>query len=166
MMNVAIVWDMDGTIADLYNVENWLADLRAEQTRPYEVAAPLLDPYMLYCLLNIIQSMEIRQSVVSWGSKGGSNEFCRRTKKAKVEWLDEQGILDCFDAVHVVKYGTPKHYVEKVSGVEFGILIDDSEPVRDAWIAAGGIAIDPTEENFIDTLEDVLFMIADLQEEE
>ena len=38
-----IYFDMDGTIADLYGVENWLNDLRTERTTPYEIATPLCD---------------------------------------------------------------------------------------------------------------------------
>ena len=41
--NKVIVFDMDGTIADLYGVDGWLKDLRAENPRPYEVAKPLYD---------------------------------------------------------------------------------------------------------------------------
>ena len=40
-MKKAIFWDMDGTIADLYNVPNWLDKLRAEDTSPYREAKPL-----------------------------------------------------------------------------------------------------------------------------
>ena len=41
-MNITINFDMDGTIADLYGVENWLEMLIAEDTTPYAVATPLL----------------------------------------------------------------------------------------------------------------------------
>lgn len=36
-----IFFDMDGTLADFYGVENWLEYLNAEDTLPYEVAKPL-----------------------------------------------------------------------------------------------------------------------------
>ena len=38
-----ICFDMDGTIADLYAVDNWLAKLRAEDETPYAEAAPMWD---------------------------------------------------------------------------------------------------------------------------
>ena len=38
-----IYFDMDGTIADLYNVDNWLGKLEKEDFSPYEVAKPLID---------------------------------------------------------------------------------------------------------------------------
>ena len=42
-MNKAIFFDMDGTIADLYGVDGWLDDLRAERVRPYAEAKPLVN---------------------------------------------------------------------------------------------------------------------------
>ena len=36
-----LVWDMDGTIADLYGVENWLPMLRAYDPTPYRTAKPI-----------------------------------------------------------------------------------------------------------------------------
>ena len=41
-LNITINFDMDGTIADLYGVENWLEYLIAENTFPYANARPLL----------------------------------------------------------------------------------------------------------------------------
>jgi len=38
----AIYFDMDGTIADFYSVENWLEDLRMENVAPYILAKPML----------------------------------------------------------------------------------------------------------------------------
>ena len=38
----AIYLDMDGTIADLYAVTNWLKMLRAENPTPYIQAEPLV----------------------------------------------------------------------------------------------------------------------------
>ena len=40
---MTIWFDMDGTIADLYNVNGWLDDLENERTRPYDEAAVLLN---------------------------------------------------------------------------------------------------------------------------
>ena len=54
-MKKAIFWDMDGTIADLYNVPNWLDKLRAEDTSPYREAEPLFslyDIWVQYFLIN------------------------------------------------------------------------------------------------------------------
>ena len=36
-----LVFDMDGTIANLYGVNGWLEDLRNYNPRPYIVAEPM-----------------------------------------------------------------------------------------------------------------------------
>ena len=40
-MSKRIVFDMDGTIANFYGVENWLECLKNSDTTPYEKAEPL-----------------------------------------------------------------------------------------------------------------------------
>ena len=42
-MSRMLVFDMDGTIADLYGVNGWLEMLRNEDALPYEIAKPLYD---------------------------------------------------------------------------------------------------------------------------
>ena len=39
---IRINFDLDGTIANLYDVPNWLDYLIAEDTTPYAIAKPLL----------------------------------------------------------------------------------------------------------------------------
>lgn len=40
-IGIKICFDMDGTIADLYGVENWFEYLTAENVKPYKIAKPL-----------------------------------------------------------------------------------------------------------------------------
>ena len=54
-MKVTINFDMDGTIADLYGVENWLTYLINEDTFPYANAKPLLHLSSLARKLNTLQ---------------------------------------------------------------------------------------------------------------
>ena len=54
-----IYFDMDGTIADLYGVENWLNDLRTERTTPYEIANPLCDLERATDLLNELKELDL-----------------------------------------------------------------------------------------------------------
>ena len=54
-MTRAIYFDMDGTIANLYGVENWLDYLINEQTKPYREAKPLVEMELLVDLLEIFK---------------------------------------------------------------------------------------------------------------
>lgn len=153
-MEKAIFFDLDGTIADLYGVSNWLAKLRAEDDSPYREANPLFPPYDIYLLLESMKSLGVKTGVISWGSKHASKEYNRSIRRAKIDWLKEMGLLDSFDEVHVVKYGTPKHQVIKKE--RRGILIDDNEDIRVEWEQAGGLAIDPMNEDEMNALEEIV----------
>ena len=45
-----IVFDLDGSIVDLYGVPNWLEKIRAYDPTPYQTAKPLVDMAELACL--------------------------------------------------------------------------------------------------------------------
>ena len=51
-----IYFDMDGTIANLYGVENWLDDLLTENTFPYENAEPMFNAEILNKILENLQA--------------------------------------------------------------------------------------------------------------
>ena len=61
-----LVFDMDGTIADLYGVENWLHDLRMESVRPYTQAKPIYDMELLNDILLMLKACGWRIVVTSW----------------------------------------------------------------------------------------------------
>ena len=124
-----IYFDMDGTIADLYGYKGWLGMLRAEDTTPYKDCAVIFDIEELRQLFNALLAAGFILGIISWGAMGGSREYCRRTRKAKKAWCDEH-FPGVFSEFHVVKYGTPKHYVRNVKD---SILVDDNSDVRNAW---------------------------------
>lgn len=148
-----ICFDMDGTIADLYGVDGWLESLRAENPMPYVVAKPMWDMERLAYVLNklIAQGWEVR--VISWLSKDASPEYNEAVRAAKTWWLNYHGFP--YQKAHLVAYGTTKancirHATEKGSA----ILIDDNAKVRKGWHM--GETIDPTTENLIELLENLL----------
>ena len=70
-----IVFDMDGTIADLYGVENWLPKLRSYDPTPYQTAEPLVDMAELSCLLRSLQNCGINIAVITWLSKEPNKQY-------------------------------------------------------------------------------------------
>lgn len=144
-----IYFDMDGTIADLYNVENWLPKLRAENPSPYVEAEAMVDTGELQLYLSILQNRGCKLGVISWLSKGSSKSYDKMVRKAKKNWLRENLPEITFDETHFVKYGTRKDYIAKDKD---GILFDDSEEVRNNW---RGIAVNPNTEDIIEFLKKV-----------
>lgn len=125
----AIYFDMDGTIADLYGYEGWLDMLHNEDTEPYEKCGCLVDFVELRNVLNDFIAAGVTIGIISWSAMGGSKDYNRRTRTAKKNWCNEF-FADIFTEFHVVKYGTPKHWVAKEKD---SILVDDNDDVRDAW---------------------------------
>ena len=56
-MTKAIYFDMDGTIANFYGVEGWLACLETSDPTPYKVARPLVNMNRLARLLTACRLM-------------------------------------------------------------------------------------------------------------
>lgn len=128
--NKAIYFDMDGTIADLYSVDNWLNDLINSNVRPYAVAKPLLNMQVLARILNKLKKKGYTIGIISWLSKSGTDEYNEKVAKVKQKWLKTHLKSVEFDEINIVKYGTPKSTVCNITG---GILFDDEERNRTEW---------------------------------
>lgn len=149
-MTKVLVFDMDGTIANLYGVENWLADLRAYNPRPYEVATPMYDMDLLNLLLEALKGQGWTIVVTSWLSMDSTSEYDKEVRKAKREWLERYSFP--FDEIHLVKYGTTKANCTRHLG-GYQILVDDNEKVRKGWNLGDTINAN---ENIIDKLMELL----------
>ena len=135
-LNATINFDLDGTLADLYGVENWLPMLRAEDETPYEIAKPLLRLSALAKRLNNLQRNGYNIAIISWLSKSGTEDYNARVTDAKLEWLAKHLPSVVWDRITIVEYGTPK---ENYCDSPFDILFDDEEQNRENW---NGIAFD------------------------
>ena len=146
-----LVFDMDGPIANFYGVEGWLEDLHNENPRPYIMAEPLWDMALLGSLLCCLKSVGYRIVVTSWLSKDSTKDFDEVVRTAKRDWLARYNFP--FDEIHLVKYGTTKANCTRKHGGN-QILFDDNAKVRKGWSL--GKTVDPTAENIIDFLADLL----------
>jgi hypothetical protein len=125
-----LVFDMDGTIADLYGVNGWLTDLESENTRPYEIAEPIYDTFKLNNILEVLKGQGWQIVVTTWLAKGSTREYDNRVRKAKLDWLKAHKFP--YDEIHLVKYGTTKANCTRAKG-GYQVLVDDNEQVRKGW---------------------------------
>lgn len=152
-MKRMICFDMDGTIADLYNVPNWLDSLHNEDASPYENATPMWDMDKLNATLNLLRLAGWEIRVITWLSKDSSERYKEQVRDAKLAWLEKWGFKA--DHFHAVQYGATKaDSVRRAVGSGEAILIDDNEKVRAGWHL--GTTIDPQKENLIEKLENLL----------
>ena len=129
-LNITINFDMDGTIADLYGVENWLDYLIAENTFPYANAKPLVRLNLLARRLNTLQRNGYEIAVISWLSKSGTEEYNKAVTEVKRAWLKKHLPSVNWDRITIVPYGTPK---ENFCNNPLDVLFDDEERNRTNW---------------------------------
>ena len=150
----ALVFDMDGTIADLYGVEGWKEMLDGCDPTPYIEAEPMWDMDELAEVLNALRANNIEIRIISWLSKESCRDYDHAVRKAKREWLVKYNFP--FDHFHGVAYGATKaDSIRKyLADDECAILIDDNAKVRDGWTL--GETIDPTAIDIIEVLKGLL----------
>ena len=129
-VKVTLNFDMDGTIADLYGVDNWLEMLADHDPTPYENATPLLRLCTLARMLNRLQRNGYKLAIISWLSKSGDAEYNEKVTIAKMEWLKNHLPSVEWDRISIVKYGTPK---EQFCENPLDVLFDDEEHNREKW---------------------------------
>ena len=155
MENIKMIcFDMDGTIADLYAVENWLPMLRAFDPTPYEVAEPMWEMTELASLLRKCQTIGIEVRIITWLSKDSNPDYDRAVREAKRNWLAEMDFP--FDHFHGVQYGATKadSIRRYLAEDETAILFDDNAKVRNGWHM--GEAIDPTTTDILEVLRNLV----------
>jgi hypothetical protein len=149
-MNRTLVFDMDGTIANLYGVKNWLDLIEASDPTPYKVAEPMYDMSLLADILTALKLQGWTIAVTSWLALNATKEYDELVREAKKEWLARYSFPA--DEIHIVKYGTTKANCTRKNG-GFQILVDDNEKVRNGWTLGDTIN---AKENIIEKLLDLL----------
>lgn len=151
MMNTNWIWlDMDGTFVDLYGIEGWLQELRAESVVPYLNARPLVNLSLLARRLNALQRMGYSIGVISWASKNATKDYENAVAEAKRKWLSKHLPSVQWDEIIVASYGNPKSKAVP----EIGILFDDEENNLIDWNNNNGLGINAA--SMLDTLNKII----------
>ena len=82
-----IYFDLDGTLADFYSVDNWLTKILENDSSPYREARPLHNFSQLAKLMHKCQKKGIEFSVISWGSKNSTENFLTAVQMKKENGL-------------------------------------------------------------------------------
>ena len=146
IMKQTIYFDMDGTIADFYNVPNWLKYLNNYNCTPYQQAKPLLNFSQFAKILKKLQK-NYNIGIISWISKSKNYNFHNETIVIKREWLKKHLPSINWDEIHIILYGTNKNLYNKGND----ILFDDEKQNREKWT---GIAYDV--DNIINVLKSLI----------
>lgn len=148
---MTIWFDMDGTIADLYGVDNWLSKLKDYDSSPYRDAVPLIRFCEFAKILHKLQKKGYNIGIISWLSKDKNIQYDEMVTFAKRKWLEKHLPSVNWDNIIIIPYGFPK---EKYCLSFEDILFDDEIQNRANWLSKGGLAFD--EKNIISILKKVL----------
>lgn len=140
MAQKTLWFDMDGTIADLYGVVDWLPKLRAFDPSPYAEAKPLLNMNKLARALNRAQRAGWKLGIISCGSKTSTDEYDLAVARAKKHWLNTHLTSVSWDYIHIVRYGYDKVFVAQTME---DILFDDEDKNCKKWRLQGRTAFHP-----------------------
>lgn len=124
----AIYFDMDGTLADLYNVQDWERKLNSGDESPYIEALPLCDMQELNDICEQFAKAGIIIGVISWLAKNSDRYYDARVRQAKKDWLANN--FPCASEVHIVRYGTTKL---ACANIKDAMLVDDNIQVLSGW---------------------------------
>lgn len=144
-----IYFDMDGTIADLYGVENWLEKILEENESPFIEALPLCDMDILSNFINETQAKGYSVGVITWSPLNARKEYKLRVKRAKEKWLATHLPDVEFDNIHVISYGVPKAKYNEYG--EDAILFDDDREVLSNWNGQAELVVNPN--NLLEKME-------------
>ena len=149
---MTIYFDMDGTIADLYSVENWLPKLRGENPTPYRDAKPLVNMRVLARVLHTLQNEGVDIGIISWLSRNGSEEYNKKVTATKIKWLQVHlGSVE-FNEIHILPYGVPKSTVAQKGS----ILFDDEMNNRKEFMTADDSNMAFDVDNIIEILKNII----------
>lgn len=119
-----ILFDLDGTLGNLYGRKNWLEELRNE-IPVYEDLEPLIDMKKLNEIAYKLKSVGVDFGVVTWLSMGASESYELITSMEKYRWCKKY--IPFITEFECQPYGTPKqtNYHNRKC-----ILIDDNAEIR------------------------------------
>ena len=131
MKKQVVYLDMDGTIANLYGMNNWLENLINEVEGLFLECEPFITEEEL---LNYFPSEEYELRICSMTPLNATKEYCQVVINEKNQWLDKY-FPSITHRVYMA-YGNNKNLKNTVNH----ILIDDNETIRNSY---KGLALFP-----------------------
>lgn len=132
---MTIWFDMDGTIADFYSVDNWLNKILNEDVSPYEEAAPLFSYEEMAQLISMLKDAGYDIGIISYAPHDCSLSMLMRTETAKREWLEKY--FPYASKIHITTYQKPKSDFYR----DGDVLVDDEIKNVMDWMDKGGEAV-------------------------
>lgn len=136
----SIWFDMDGTIAELYKVKDWLPALRSNDWSVYDRCLPRAHFERINAAIEALVENGWQVGVITWASKGidwGKADLNVITE-TKFEWLCRFFPALADGKFACIPYGYDKaQFMHEMHNnynpYEISYLVDDNKEVRAAW---------------------------------
>lgn len=160
-MSLKVVFDLDGTLFNLYGKPNWLNDLENENFGVFNEYGinfgfmPFIQRQTIQEKILNMMDVGITFSIISWLPMGASPEYSEICRREKLEWVYRH--LPMIEDIQLIPYGIEKQKaITKRAGRM--ILIDDNAEVCKMWeTAKQRIAIQVNDDyTVLDALDDIL----------
>lgn len=117
-----IYLDMDGTFYNLYGINGWLEELLNESKNIFTKGQCL---YNINELKNALAKVKEKYNlgIITWTPRKCRKTYIGNTAKQKYKWLRQNELINYFNEIKIVSYGTEKYTLMG----ENDILIDDDK---------------------------------------
>lgn len=135
----SIWFDMDGTIAELYKMEGWLAALRSNDWSVYSKCAPRHNYQRINTAIEALIGNGWQVGVITWASKGiGWGKDLDKIAEVKFDWLCKFFPALADGKFACIPYGEDKGQFmwdmhDNYCPYDVSYLVDDNKEVRAAW---------------------------------
>ena len=129
-MSIKIYFDLDGTVYDLYNVENWLEKLRSEDASVFLEGDFIGDYNRFKTVCEKLVSVGVQFEVITWLPMQASEEYEIECTEVKREWVKK--FMPFVTEFTAQSYGIPKQNAIKKRAKTM-YLLDDNKEVCEMW---------------------------------
>ena len=129
-MSKKIYFDLDGTVYNLYGVENWLEKLRSEQENVFTEGNFMCDYSEFMERIHFLLDYGYSFGIITWLPMQASPEYEEICRQEKIKWIKKY--LPFVTEINICSYGIPKQNCIQKRAKEMW-LIDDNAEVCKMW---------------------------------
>ena len=129
-MSIKVTLDLDGTVYDLYSVENWLEKLRSEDASVFSEGNFIGDYNRFKAVCEKLVAVGVQFEVITWLPMQASPEYELECTEVKREWVKK--FMPFVTEFTAQSYGIPKQNAIKKRAKTM-YLLDDNREVCEMW---------------------------------
>lgn len=149
-MQKIINFDLDGTLYNLYSMENWLSRIEQEEKNVFTDGEFITNYDEFIECIDLLKERGYKFNVITWLPMGASKAYEKQCTEEKLKWIEKY--LPFVEKIKITPYGKEKH-----KQIKQGVLIDDNKVVCSMWNGSNRKAINVSEKfNVVKALRKII----------